>query len=102
MKKKRPVKLNADARADLREIGDFIAEENPRRARSFVRELRLACHELADMSERFAFVGLREGDILRRRPYGSYAIFYDVQDDHVRVLRIVNASRDIEQLFAKD
>lgn len=102
MKKKRPVRLNDDARDDLRQIGDFIAKENPRRAKSFVLELRRACHELADMSERFALVGMRGGDILRRRPHGNYAIFYDVMDDHVRVLRIVSASRDVAKLFPDD
>nr|WP_244498853.1 type II toxin-antitoxin system RelE/ParE family toxin [Methylobacterium sp. GXS13] len=35
--------MSRQARADLREIGDFIAADNPTRARSFVSELRTRC-----------------------------------------------------------
>ncbi len=35
------------ARDDLREIGDFIGQDNPARALSFVRELREHCRRLA-------------------------------------------------------
>jgi toxin ParE1/3/4 len=94
MPKRRKVSLSDDALADLEGIGDHIATDSPKRARSFVRELRSACLALAEMSERFAPV--EGGDGMRRRPYGSYGIFYDVEQDRVFVLRILNAARDTE------
>ena len=92
MPKRKRVKLSDDAPADIESIGDYIATDSPRRARSYVRELRKACAELADMPERFAAAG-ESG--LRRRPYGSYSIYYDVTDEHIFVLRVVSAARDV-------
>lgn len=50
------VHLTAEAEFDLETIGDFIARDNPKRALSFLRELRWKCLALADMPERFPVV----------------------------------------------
>jgi toxin ParE1/3/4 len=35
------------AEADLEQIGDYIAQDSPRRALSFIRELRDQCRKIA-------------------------------------------------------
>ena len=47
------VVLTSDAVADLKAIGGWIARDNPRRARSFVKELSDACMSLAEQPRRF-------------------------------------------------
>jgi plasmid stabilization system protein ParE len=42
------VELTGEAERDLDEIGDHIAHNNPRRALSFVAELRATCLDLDD------------------------------------------------------
>ncbi|MGH6905274.1 MAG: type II toxin-antitoxin system RelE/ParE family toxin [Geminicoccaceae bacterium] len=37
------------AEADLEAIGDYIARDNPRRALTFVREMRQRCERIAEM-----------------------------------------------------
>jgi plasmid stabilization system protein ParE len=66
------VVLSVAAEADLQEIGDWIALDNPVRAASFVRELREACLTLADMPRAFPVVRRRRAVQIRRKPYRSY------------------------------
>lgn len=67
------------AEADFETIGDFIAEDNPLRAVTFVQELRGACRGLTSFPLRFPLVeGFREAGI-RRRNHRRYAIFYRVE-----------------------
>jgi toxin ParE1/3/4 len=42
------VRFSDEALRDLRGIGDYIAKDNPLRARDFVRELRHRAIQLAD------------------------------------------------------
>jgi toxin ParE1/3/4 len=98
MPRKRKVSLSDDALADLEEIADHIAHDSPKRARTFVRELRTACLALAEMSERFAMVGGLE---MRRRPYGNYGIYYEVDGNRVFVLRILNAAREVDDIIGE-
>jgi toxin ParE1/3/4 len=37
------------AEADLEAIGDYVARDNPRRALTFVREMRERCERIAEM-----------------------------------------------------
>lgn len=42
------VHLTAEAESDLEQIGDYMAQDNPKRALSFVLELRDKCLSLAE------------------------------------------------------
>ena len=50
------VRLTAEAESDLEQIGDYIAEDNPKRALSFVLALRDKCLGLADAPYGFPLV----------------------------------------------
>jgi toxin ParE1/3/4 len=62
------VTIAAEAEADLRAIGGFIAANSPARAISFIRELVAGCHALADQPFRHPIVA-DYGQHLRRFPY---------------------------------
>lgn len=98
------VVLTAEAEADLEEIGDFIAVDNPARAATFVGEVMACCARLADAPQGFRLVPRYEQTGIRRRVFGRYLIFnrVTVSADRIDVLHILNGARDYEDiLFAE-
>jgi toxin ParE1/3/4 len=87
------------ANADLVEIGDFIARDNPQRALSFVRELRVIATLLGEMPQAYPLLPRHASTGIRRRPAGSYLIFYRIDEDRVMILRIVHGARDYDRLL---
>jgi toxin ParE1/3/4 len=83
------------AEADLEDIGDYIAQDNPARAVSFLRELREACRGLCDTPLRYPRLDGHEVQALRRRPYGNYSIIYQANEDAVLIVRIFGAAMDL-------
>lgn len=91
------VRLSPNALDDLARIGDWIQRDNPRRAASFVEELRAACRELGTFPRAFpAFPQF--GPNARRRVHGNYLIVYDVEPDWVTVLTVVHGARDLDEM----
>ncbi|WP_319526681.1 type II toxin-antitoxin system RelE/ParE family toxin [uncultured Desulfosarcina sp.] len=86
------------AEFDLEEIGDYIASDNPRRAVSFVQELRDLCLKMMTSPEAFP---LRRdlGENIRMCPFHSYLIFYTVNAEELRIERILHGARDIPRFF---
>lgn len=88
------VQLTKEAEHDLERIADYIAQDNPKRALTFVRELREKCMGLAKMSRPYPLVpGYEEHDI-RRRIHGNYLVFYRIETDQVVVLHILHGAMD--------
>lgn len=86
--------FSRSAETDLEEIGDYIAQDNPLRAVTFVREVRQHCARLA----RYPDVGsLRNacGEGIRVIPHGRYLIFYRQQGEALRIERILHSARDV-------
>ena len=84
------VDISDAAEADLEEIGNFIAEDNPSRADGFVLELLDRCYGLAEYSARYPIVSRADGREVRRCPYNRYLIFYAVEGDELQIVRIVH------------
>ena len=84
---------------DLSNVGNWIAQDNPVRAHSFVDELMKACEGLAEMPLRFQLVRGHEESGVRRRPYGSYSIFYSVGEQGVEIVRVLHGARDYEKIL---
>jgi toxin ParE1/3/4 len=83
--------------ADLEEIGDYIAQDSPARAETFVAEIRARCNRIADMPRAAPQrADLRAG--IRMVPLGRYLIFYSI-DDGIRIERILHGARDLPRLF---
>ena len=86
--------LSRRAAADLEEIGDYIAQDNPLRATTFVEELASHCERLT----RYPDIGTARpelGEGLRVMPHGRYLIFYRPRDGALRIERILHSARDV-------
>jgi toxin ParE1/3/4 len=87
------------AEQDLEEIGDDIAKRNPRRAASFVRELRQRCQKIAQIPLA-APLGPELGQGVRVIVFRRYLICYAVRDDgQIVIERIVHGARRLVDLF---
>lgn len=86
------------ARADLLEIGDFVALDNPGRAFSFLTEIEARMREAAERPQSFpARDELHPG--LRSARHGRYLIFFLEVGDEVRVVRVLHGARDLPRLL---
>ncbi|RDK07239.1 type II toxin-antitoxin system RelE/ParE family toxin [Cupriavidus lacunae] len=96
------VRLTPLAEAELEAIADYIARDNPRRALSFVQELRDRCLSLADMPLAFPLVPRYEARGIRHRVHGNYQIFYRVVGDppsRIDVLHVLHSARNYAALL---
>jgi plasmid stabilization system protein ParE len=96
------VVLTAEALGDLEQIGDYIAQDNPARAASFIDELIGKARQLGDLPEGFPLVPRYERLGIRRRVHGNYLIFYRAEADRVTVIHILHGARDYEALLFPD
>ena len=88
------------AEMDLEAIGDYIARDNPRRAISFVRELRGQCGKITEAPK--AYRPRPElGKGLRSCAYGNYVVFFFEELGLVRIVRVLHGAMDIEAQFAE-
>jgi len=90
--------LSPRARADLVEIGDYIAHDNPGRAATFIAELRAHCVHLAE----FPASAQRRPDIdpeIRIAPHAGYIICYETTDRGIHIVRIVSGRRFLPVLL---
>ena len=93
------VVITEEAEADLERIGDHIALDNPRRAFTYVREMRARCERLASFPERFPLVPRHEASGVRRMTFGGHLVFYRVGADRVVVLHVLHGATDYEKLL---
>ena len=86
------------ARVDLIEIGDFIAQDNPERAVSFMDEIEAKMAQTAERPGSFPTRDeLYEG--LRSARHGRYLIFFFEDGDEVRVVRVLHGARDLQRVL---
>ncbi len=97
------VVISADARADLQEIANYIAQDSKAAARTFLRELQRKAHEIGDTPYGFPLIPRYETSGIRRRPFRNYLIFYVVEPDRILIVNIFHAARDyIRILFGEE
>jgi toxin ParE1/3/4 len=84
---------------DLREIGDWIAQDSPRRALTFVSELRAHALKIANAPLGFSSrEDLSPG--LRMAVHRPYLIFFRLEPDTVRIERVLHGARDLRELLS--
>jgi len=88
------VRFLASAEADLETIADWIADDDPGRAASFVLELRERCLSLAEKPNRFPVARRVGGHVFRKLVYRDYLIFYRALADRVEIVRVLHGARD--------
>jgi toxin ParE1/3/4 len=91
--------ITDEAATDLREIGEWIAASNPRRALTFVDELKARCASLIDAPLAYALVPRHEASGVKRLPHGAYLIFYRVREDTVEIIHVLHGARDYETIL---
>jgi plasmid stabilization system protein ParE len=70
--------LAAEAESDLEAIAEYVARDSVTAALSLVHELREKCFALAEAPRSYPLAPRYEHHGIRRRPFGSYLIFYRV------------------------
>ena len=92
------IELSEFVEDDLEAIADWIAEDNPRRAVSFIREIR---EEFRRIGDGLLHYQLRRqiGDDARLAVVGRYVILFRADDNVVRIERVVFGGRDLPGLF---
>lgn len=88
------VRFTTEAKADLQQIGDYIAKDNPSRALSFINELEQKCLTIAVSTKAFPLVPRYEKHGIRRRVHGNYLIFYRVEAEQVVIVPVLHGSMD--------
>jgi toxin ParE1/3/4 len=97
------VVFSENAERDLEEIADWIARDNPDRARSFVADLVKACKSIGRSPRSYPLADKSRDQTLRRRIHRTYLIFFDIGPKDVEVLHVVHGARDYAQIvFASD
>ncbi len=95
------VVFSREANDDLERIAEYIARDNPIRAVSFINELVDAAIQITEAPQAFAPVSLYAQFGMRRKPYGSYSIFYKAEDNRVGIVRVLHSAQDYEAIFAE-
>jgi toxin ParE1/3/4 len=92
--------IAGSARADLREIRDHIAKDNPQAARRLIERFRATARKLAQTPGmgRSRQEDLRPG--LFSFPVGSYVLFYQMQPGGIVLVRVVHGGRDLPAIFS--
>lgn len=92
------VELSPFIEGDLEAIADWIAEDNPRHAVSFIREIR---EEFRKIGQGPLHYQLRPeiGEDARPAVVSSCVILFWIEGNKVRIERVVYGGRDLPQLF---
>jgi toxin ParE1/3/4 len=92
------VELSSFIESDLEAIADYIAQDNPIRAVSFIREIR---EELRLVGQNPLLYQLRPeiGEDARLAVVGRYVILFHIVGEVVRIERVIFGGRDLPTLF---
>ena len=102
------IRLTPAARNDMRAIVDYLRERNPVAAVRFVEAAQAAFEHVSHASSAYPKVGWGEPRVvgLRRRPltgaFNRYFVFYDHDDEHVDIVRVLHSARDLERILNEE
>lgn len=94
------VRIAQAAFDDLRDIGHWIALDDPERAISFVRELAEKCLSLSDRALLYPYAP-EAGEGVRKRRHRKYLILYHVGAETIEVLHVIHGMRDYRKMFTR-
>jgi toxin ParE1/3/4 len=92
-----PIKITANARADLDELWNSVAQHNIDSAERLMQRLDYRIRSLSQFPE----TGIPRPEIydnLRLLVEGNYLVLYLVRDDMIIILRVVHGARDLTRL----
>ena len=84
--------------SDLDSIAEYIAQDNPQRAVTFLREIRQKIHRIAEQPLLYQ---LRPeiGEYARLAVVGRYVILFRILHEVVRIERVIYGGRDLPSLL---
>ena len=83
----------------MESIGDYIAKDSPKRAQTFVAELRAVCVKIANEPQAFRHRP-ELGANIRSYAHGNYVIFFQTGARQVRIVRVLHGAMDLPAQFA--
>jgi toxin ParE1/3/4 len=86
------------AKADLKAIKAYIAQDAPRVADSFIRRIRERCLTVARLPFAAPIVEEFQNERIRETYVGSYRIIYTIEESRIIILRVFHGAR----LLGKD
>jgi toxin ParE1/3/4 len=92
------VAISPFAERDLEAIGDYIAEDNPSRAASFIAELRIQCATIAKAPQAYR-VRPELSDAIRSCAHGNYVIFFTATKTRLTIVRVLHGAMDLPAQF---
>ena len=92
------LELSRFIESDLDDIAHYIAQDNPRRAVTFIQDIRA---KFRSVQRTPLIYQLRPdiGDQARMATVGNYAILFRVLDEVVRIERVTYGGRDLPAIF---
>ena len=92
------VELSRVIEADLEAIADYIAQDNPTRAVSFIQEIRARFRVIGQNPLNYQ---LRPeiGEDARMALVGRYIILFHIRNETVRIERVIYGGRDLPALL---
>lgn len=94
------VRITRQARIDLEAIAEWIGQDDPQRAISFVDELLARCRSLSEHPDRFPVHRELRGRTVRKMSHQDYVILYVRLADRVEIVHVVHGARDLDALLA--
>jgi len=96
------LRISHAGRRDLASIWNYIAEDNPSRADTFLDEF----YELFQMLVVNPAAGRRRDELrpgIRSFPKGNYLVFYTLAEDakELQIVRVLSGYRDLDKLFGE-
>lgn len=90
-----------EARADLRGISDYIADESGSEdvAESFIVQLDERCRRLASLPGTLGTARPELRKDVRSTPHKSYVIFFRYADDALEIVNVLRANRNLSAYF---
>ena len=92
------LELSRFIEGDLDDISSYIAQDNPRRAVTFIKDIRA---KFRDIQRSPLIYQLRPdiGDEARMATVGNYAILFRVIGEAVRIERVTYGGRELPAMF---
>jgi toxin ParE1/3/4 len=91
--------FSAEARADPMRIGDYISQDSPVRAESFIDELEGRCKALLAAPLAYPLAPRYESSGVHRMVHGNYLVFYRVGPDVVTILHVLSGAMNVDALL---
>jgi toxin ParE1/3/4 len=95
------IEVSSFVEGDLDVIADYIAQDNPRRALSFIRQIRTQILALGHRPLRFRLLTELDEDARTAR-VERYGILFRIRNDAVRIERVVYCAHDLLSLFQQE